>query len=94
MMWSCLRRSLTLDSELKWSLAGRRAILVRLPLLLTELLRELFDLPALLRVVPSGVMLWASHTAIVTAGCLTGVLVIAWGLPPTGGYSRGGGCPG
>jgi hypothetical protein len=53
---------------LTFPLLGRRAIMARLLLLLlTELLRQLLDLSALLHVVPPGVVYWAPWTTLIVA---------------------------
>jgi hypothetical protein len=52
-------------------------------LLLAELLRELLDLPALLRVVAPGVVYRALQTTLITTGVLPRPLVAMWAMSPT-----------
>jgi hypothetical protein len=64
---------------LAYPLAGRHAIMAGLLLLLlTELLHELLDLPALLSAVVPGVMHWTLWPALITIGRLARSLVATW----------------
>jgi hypothetical protein len=66
-------------------LTERRAILVLLLHLFTELFHELLDLPALRRGMARGVVHRALRAAVVTIGWLTGAFVTSWPAtaPPT-----------
>jgi hypothetical protein len=61
-------------------LAGRRAVLMQLLHLFTELFRELLDLPALQRAMARGVVHWALRVVVVAIGQLTGAFVASWPL--------------
>jgi hypothetical protein len=69
---------------LAFPLVGRCAIVVRLLLLLlTELLRELLDLLALLGAVAPRVVHQAPWPALITVGGLARLLVVTWVVAPT-----------
>jgi hypothetical protein len=71
-------------------LAGRCAFLAWLLLLLTELIRELLDLPALTHTMARGVMYQASCATIIAAARLMGKLVTLWASVSTSRYSSRG----
>jgi hypothetical protein len=81
---------------LAFPLKGRCAIMIRLLLLLlTELLRELLNVPVLLGVVAPGVVHRAPWTALIMAEGLPRPLVTTWAMAPTSRYSSSSnGCSG
>jgi hypothetical protein len=75
---------------LAFPLAGRRAIVAKLLLvLLTELLCELLDLSALLGTMAPGIVHWAPRPTLVAPGGLAS-LVTAWAATPTSRCSNSG----
>jgi hypothetical protein len=87
--------TLTGNLLLVFPLVGRHAIIVQLLLLLlTELLRELLDLPALLGTVAPRVMHRAPWPALVSAGGLAQLLVTSWAMTPTSYCSSSSGSSG
>jgi hypothetical protein len=75
--------TLTGNLLLSFPLVGRRAITVRLLLLLlTKLLRELLNLPALLDVVAPGVVHWAPRPTLIAAEGLARSLTPCGPRPP------------
>jgi hypothetical protein len=65
-------------------LAGRRAFLARLLLLLVELFHKLLDFLAITHTVACGVMYRASCATVIAARHLMGVLVASWASASTG----------
>jgi hypothetical protein len=78
---------------LAFPLAGRRAVMMGLLLLLlVELFHKLLDLPALLSAVAPGVVDRAPRSALITAEGLAWSLVAAWATTPISHCCDSGAC--